>query len=106
MMVEDILPHALIEGLLSVRLTDGERNKVIQARVYFREHGSMPLKVVSLLRRLYKKKIRSIEKVQAAREAARISVAKEKMGISDRAAKAASEQRIERLKDSVNDLGF
>lgn len=105
-MIEGMPPHALIDGLMSIRLPEKERNKVLQARVYFQQHGSLPTKVVSSLRTLYKRRASAIQRVQDAREAARISLAREKMGLSERDAKAASDLRIAEMRDAANDLGF
>jgi hypothetical protein len=104
--MDGIPPFALISDLLSVRLSDSEKVKVLQAKTYLEAHGSLPRNVVSSLRKLYKRKSKAIETVHEARESARQSMAKKRMGLSEAEVLRRQKERIKALRRKVEDFGF
>ena len=103
---EVVSTDQLLDDLKQVKLPKSQRVKLTQARVAFQAHGSLPTKVVIELRALYRRHSKSIEKVYEARERARISMAKQRMGLSDEDLRERREERISGLRSQVDDLGF
>jgi len=103
---EEVSIDQLLNDLRQVKLPKQQRARLTQARVSFQAHGDLPTSVVVDLRALYRRHAKSIEKVYEARERARISMAKKRMGLSDDDLRERREERISGLRAQVEDLGF
>ena len=96
----------LLADLRQVKLAKPQRIKLTQARVAFEAHGNLPTKIVVELRALYRRFSKAIEKVYEARERAKISMAKERMGLTDEDLRERRDERMSGLRSRVEDLGF
>ena len=98
--------HQLFEDLKGVKLARVNRVKVTQARVAYEAHGSLPTSVVVNLRGIHRRHSQQIHKLYEARERARNSMARRRMGLSDGEVKLRQEERRDVLRRRVEDLGF
>ncbi len=104
--VSELHVHDVIAVLMRTRLSEGTKNLVIQAQTAFQQHGHLPTRAITCLRSIYTRHARQIRMQEVARERGRISLAKERTNLNDRRFRKIREHRMDKLAESVNDLGI
>ena len=105
-MFDSVPVHQIFDDLFQIKLNRKKRGELIKARAIFRANGALAPWMVSEIRKMYRDHHPAVEKMYEARERARISIAKQRMGLSDDRVTSLRDVRISELEDKVNDLGI
>lgn len=103
---EDLTEYELIQVLLKIKLRAPTRNKVVRAKTAFQANGALPMAQIRELRTIYKRHSKAIKTLLAARERARISMAKRKMGLTSKEVERRQEERLSQARRRVEDFGI
>ena len=96
----------MFADLGSIRLSPAARKSVDRAREVYEENGSLPMSMVSQMRKLYKSYGKAIRQLHESRERGRISLAKEAMKLTDKDVEKRRSDRLEDLRKKLTDLGI
>lgn len=102
---DGLTPAELCADLLAIPL-GARRDAVLRARAALQATGSLPLEVVTALRRLYAANATRIAELHAARERARVTVALQRIGKTHTELEAEAEERRVAEAKRRDDLGF
>ncbi len=98
--------NQMLEELRFIKLKQSSRSIVDGARKMLQDNGSVPLSVVSSVRKVYKSYSKRLREAASARENGRKSMAKSKMGITSYDADSKRSERLDDLAEKLEDLGF
>ena len=99
-------PHEMIEDLSSIKLPAPKRQDVLGARALLQSQGALPLAMVTELRKLYNRHGKQIRALHEAREKARHSRARARMGLTPEMVQEREAKRLEDLRKKLTDLGI
>lgn len=95
-----------MDTLLSIKLPEAKKSRVKRAKAAFQSNGAIPRKEMSWLRDLYRRHRKAIGELFKARERARVSMARRKMGLTKRDIVDREKERLEGLRARVEDFGI
>lgn len=105
-MADGVPVFEMIRDLSRVKLSRHKLNFVKSAKALFEKRGSIPVKTRAKLRKIYSEYISAIKELHEANERARISMAREAMGLNESEVKERRKQRLENDRKKLSDLGF
>ena len=103
---DEIGVHQLISVLARTRMPVASKGFVIKCRRLRQENGALPTRMVFALRALYRKHSKRIRSDEEARERGRMSMAKEKLGMTEAEVRARRKAREDELRRKVEDFGI
>lgn len=107
MLNEDEIPlHQLIDMLARTRMPVESKGLVIKYRRQFQSGGALPTPKVLELKVLFRRYRRRIKTDEEARERARISMARERIGMTEAESKVLQQVRINEMRRKVEDFGI
>lgn len=104
--VEDLTDIQLMDTLLSIKMTESRKNRVIRAKAAFQSSGAIPNSEMKWLRSMFKSYKKAIKNLYESRERARLSMARKSMGLTKRDIQRRENQRLKGLKSKVGDFGI
>ena len=107
MLNEDELPlYQLIDILARTRMPVDAKGLVIKYRRHYQANGALPTPKVLELKALFRRYLKRIKTDEEARERARISMGRERIGMTVSEAKVRQKKRIDALRHKVEDFGI
>ena len=105
-MIEDVTDWQKIRDLGSIKLSKEKIRFVSLAKESLQSNGSLAPDTRKKLNKIYRDHARSLKSLHESRERARISMARQKMGLSESDVHALQKARVRTLKAQINDFGF
>ncbi len=103
---DEIALHQLIDILARTRMPVDSKALVLKCRRRFQSGGALPTPMVLRLKVLYRRHSKRIRADEEARERARRSMAKQRLGLTEVEVKAKRKARENELRRKVEDFGI